>query len=141
MKVSVFGLGYVGSVSAASFAADGHTVVGVDVNPEKVATLEQGRSPIVETGLEEMIRDGAAAGRLRATTSPGEAVHATGLQLGSGSRLGSLGQAGVALVQPGADVVRRVGAALALVAGQHGTRGGDAGEAGQSEQLPGAHAP
>jgi GDP-mannose 6-dehydrogenase len=81
MKVSVFGLGYVGSVSAASFAADGHTVVGVDVNPEKVATLEQGRSPIVETGLEEMIRDGAAAGRLRATTSPGEAVHATDLSL------------------------------------------------------------
>ena len=45
MKVSVFGLGYVGSVSAASFAADGHTVVGVDVNPTKVAEPERGSQP------------------------------------------------------------------------------------------------
>ena len=58
MNVSVFGLGYVGSVSAASFAADGHTVVGVDVNPDKVASLNAGRSPIVEKGLEELIRHG-----------------------------------------------------------------------------------
>ena len=57
MKVSVFGLGYVGSVSAASFAADGHTVVGVDVNADKVASLNEGRSPIVEKGLDELIRD------------------------------------------------------------------------------------
>src|SRR5438046_1851625 len=56
MNVSVFGLGYVGSVSAASFAADGHTVIGVDVNPGKVATLNEGRSPIVEKGLDELIR-------------------------------------------------------------------------------------
>jgi GDP-mannose 6-dehydrogenase len=56
MNVSVFGLGYVGSVSAASFAADGHTVVGVDVNPDKVASLNAGRSPIVEKGLDELIR-------------------------------------------------------------------------------------
>ena len=69
MNVSVFGLGYVGSVSAASFAADGHTVVGVDVNPDKVASLNEGRSPIVEKGLDELIRDSAANGRLRATTS------------------------------------------------------------------------
>ena len=68
MNVSVFGLGYVGSVSAASFAADGHTVVGVDVNPDKVASLNEGRSPIVEKGLDELIRDNAANGRLRATT-------------------------------------------------------------------------
>ena len=59
MNVSVFGLGYVGSVSAASFAADGHTVVGVDVNPDKVASLNEGRSPIVEKGLDELIRDSA----------------------------------------------------------------------------------
>ena len=78
MKVSVFGLGYVGSVSAASFAADGHTVVGVDVNPDKVASLNEGRSPIVETGLDELIRDASANGRLRATTDTAEAVAATG---------------------------------------------------------------
>ena len=81
MNVSVFGLGYVGSVSAASFAADGHTVVGVDVNPGKVASLNEGRSPIVEKGLDELIRDNAANGRLRATTSTKEAVEATDLSL------------------------------------------------------------
>jgi GDP-mannose 6-dehydrogenase len=81
MNVSVFGLGYVGSVSAASFAADGHTVVGVDVNPDKVASLNEGRSPIVEKGLDELIRDNAANGRLRATTGTKEAVDATELSL------------------------------------------------------------
>ena len=54
-------------------------------------------------------------------------------------RLRDLGEAGVPLVQPGADVVRRVGAALPLVAGQHGTGRRHPGEAGQSEQLPEAH--
>jgi len=81
MNVSVFGLGYVGSVSAASFAADGHTVVGVDVNPDKVASLNEGRSPIVEKGLDELIHDNAANGRLRATTRTKEAVDATDLSL------------------------------------------------------------
>jgi GDP-mannose 6-dehydrogenase len=81
MNVSVFGLGYVGSVSAASFAADGHTVVGVDVNPDKVASLNEGRSPIVEKGLDEMIRDNRANGRLRATTSTADAVRDTDLSL------------------------------------------------------------
>jgi GDP-mannose 6-dehydrogenase len=81
MNVSVFGLGYVGSVSAASFAADGHSVVGVDVNPDKVASLNEGRSPIVEKGLDELIRDNAANGRLRATTDTKEAVDATELSL------------------------------------------------------------
>jgi GDP-mannose 6-dehydrogenase len=81
MNVSVFGLGYVGSVSAASFAADGHTVIGVDVNADKVASLNEGRSPIVEKGLDELIRTGAARGALRATTSTGEAVAATDLSL------------------------------------------------------------
>ena len=81
MNVSVFGLGYVGSVSAASFAADGHTVVGVDVNPDKVASVNEGRSPIVEKGLDALIKEGAASGRLRATTSTAEAVNATDLSL------------------------------------------------------------
>ena len=81
MNVSVFGLGYVGSVSAASFAADGHTVVGVDVNSDKVASLNEGRSPIVEKGLDELIRDNTANGRLRATTSTAEAIEATDLSL------------------------------------------------------------
>jgi GDP-mannose 6-dehydrogenase len=81
MKVSVFGLGYVGSVSAASFAADGHTVVGVDVNADKVASLNEGRSPIVEKDLDELIRDNVANGQLRATTSTREAIDTSELSL------------------------------------------------------------
>jgi len=74
MNVSVFGLGYVGSVSAASFADDGHSVIGVDVNADKVASVNAGKSPIVEPGLEEMLSRGAAEGRLRATMDTADAV-------------------------------------------------------------------
>jgi GDP-mannose 6-dehydrogenase len=81
MNVSVFGLGYVGSVSAACFAEDGHTVVGVDVNPGKVASLNEGRSPIVEKGLDDLIRDNVANGRLRATTSTADAVRDSDISL------------------------------------------------------------
>jgi GDP-mannose 6-dehydrogenase len=81
MKVSVFGLGYVGSVSAASFAADGHEVIGVDVNADKVATVNAGRSPIVEPGLEEYIGQAVAEGRLRATTDTAGAVRSTEVSL------------------------------------------------------------
>src|SRR5258706_1731373 len=81
MKVSVFGLGYVGSVSAASFAADGHQVVGFDVNAEKVATINAGRSPIVEPGLDQLLARNAAEGRLRATTTTADAVAETEVSL------------------------------------------------------------
>jgi GDP-mannose 6-dehydrogenase len=81
MQVSVFGLGYVGSVSAASFAADGHQVVGVDVNPDKVAAINAGRSPIVEPGLEDVLARTVAEGRLRATTDTVEAVRETEVSL------------------------------------------------------------
>src|SRR5437660_12166904 len=74
MRVSVFGLGYVGSVSAASLAADGHAVVGVDVNPDKVAAVNAGRSPIVEPGLEDLLARAVAERRLRATIDAAEAV-------------------------------------------------------------------
>jgi len=81
MKVSVFGLGYVGCVSAANFAADGHEVVGVDVNEEKVAAVNSGRSPIVEPGLGDMLLSGVEQRRLRATTNTAEAIAATDLSL------------------------------------------------------------
>jgi len=81
MKVSVFGLGYVGSVSAACFAEDGHTVVGVDVADAKVQSINEGRSPIVEKGLDELIKSNAANGRLRATTNTGDAVRGTDISL------------------------------------------------------------
>ena len=117
MKVSVFGLGYVGSVSAASFAADGHTVVGVDVNPGKVASLNEGRSPIVEKGLDELIRDNAANGRLRATTDTKEAVDATELSLicvGTPSRKN--GSLDLSYLE---RVCEQIGEALADKAGYH----------------------
>ena len=81
MNVSVFGLGYVGSVSAACFAEDGHTVIGVDVAPAKVASLNEGRSPIVEKGLDELIRANTENGRLRATTSTPDAIRSTDISL------------------------------------------------------------
>jgi len=79
MRISVFGLGYVGAVSAACLAADGHTVVGVDTNPDKVDLLNEGRSPVVEAGLVELIEEGVRAGRLRATTDCDAAVGNTDL--------------------------------------------------------------
>jgi GDP-mannose 6-dehydrogenase len=79
MKISVFGLGYVGAVSAACLAADGHTVVGVDINPLKVDLFNQGRSPVIEAGLAELVRAGVDTGRLRATTDCVEAIGDTEL--------------------------------------------------------------
>jgi GDP-mannose 6-dehydrogenase len=73
-RLAVFGIGYVGAVSAACLARDGHEVVAVDVDPEKVAALNAGRSPIVERGLPELIAGLVADGRLRATTDVTSAV-------------------------------------------------------------------
>jgi GDP-mannose 6-dehydrogenase len=81
MKVSVFGLGYVGSVSAAAFADQGHDVVGVDVVRDKVDAVNSGRSPIVEPGLADLLARGVGSGRLRATTSTEDAVRSTDLSL------------------------------------------------------------
>jgi len=81
VKVSVFGLGYVGCVSAGSFAGDGHHVVGVDVNPDKVATINAGCSPIVEPGLEELLGRCASEGRLRATTDTADAINNSDVSL------------------------------------------------------------
>jgi GDP-mannose 6-dehydrogenase len=81
MKVSVFGLGYVGCVSAASFAGDGHQVVGVDVNPDKVAAINEGRSPIVEPGLDVLLSRCMSEGLLRATTDTADAVHDSDVSL------------------------------------------------------------
>ncbi|MCA1703987.1 MAG: nucleotide sugar dehydrogenase [Actinobacteria bacterium] len=74
MKVSVLGLGYVGAVSAACLSRDGHEVVGVDVNPVKVDQMNEGRSPVIEAGVEGLIRQGLAAGSLRATRDSSSAV-------------------------------------------------------------------
>jgi GDP-mannose 6-dehydrogenase len=73
-KISVFGIGYVGVVSAACLADDGHEVVAVDLDPAKVSAVNAGLSPIVENGLDEIIARAVASGRLRATTDGQQAV-------------------------------------------------------------------
>jgi GDP-mannose 6-dehydrogenase len=74
LNIAIFGLGYVGTVSAACFARDGHRVVGVDVQTEKVTQINAGNSPIIEPGLAELIRQGVNSGCLAATTDAAAAV-------------------------------------------------------------------
>ena len=74
MKIAVFGLGYVGVVSAACLVRDGHEVLGVDPNVVQVSFLRQGKSPIVEPGLDELIAAATAAGRLTAGSDTVAAV-------------------------------------------------------------------
>ncbi|MDF5709050.1 MAG: UDP-glucose/GDP-mannose dehydrogenase family protein [Nostoc sp. S4] len=81
MKISIFGLGYVGAVTAACLARDGHEVIGVDVNPEKVDLIAKGESPIVEPGLSQLLVDGVAANLITATTDTEAAVLASEVSL------------------------------------------------------------
>ena len=74
MNVSVFGLGYVGCVTAACLARDGHHVAGVDVNAEKVAMINAGSSPIIEPGLADLVARVVRQGRLSATESAEEGI-------------------------------------------------------------------
>jgi len=73
--ISIFGMGYVGSVSAACFAHLGHRVIGVDVNRAKVDMLESGKSPILEARMNELVAEGRAACRLHGTTDSRAAIH------------------------------------------------------------------
>lgn len=81
MNVSVFGLGYVGCVTAACLARDGHRVVGVDVSDEKVRAINAGRAPFVEPGLDALTAQGVTKGLLSATNSARDAVGATDIAL------------------------------------------------------------
>jgi GDP-mannose 6-dehydrogenase len=74
MKVAVFGLGYVGTVSAACLAANGHDVWGVDPDEVKVAAISAGHSPVVEPGLQPLVAESVAGGTLHASVRPDEAL-------------------------------------------------------------------
>jgi GDP-mannose 6-dehydrogenase len=114
MKVAVFGLGYVGAVTAAGLAHVGHSVVGVDVDAAKVAALNAGLSPVVEPGIVELIESGVQTGRLRATSSALEALAEADLSLICvGTPSGSHGSTDLTYIHRVADDIR---AALALVA-------------------------
>jgi len=74
MRISIFGMGYVGAVCAGCLANRGHRVIGVDISEVKVDLINEGKSPIVEPGLDELLRRGVAAGRIRATTDTADAI-------------------------------------------------------------------
>ena len=81
MNISVFGLGYVGVVTAGCLAREGHHIVGVDPNVDKVAMLNAGQSPIIEEEIDDLIRDGRASGRIAATTDATAAVAETDMAI------------------------------------------------------------
>jgi GDP-mannose 6-dehydrogenase len=79
VRISVFGLGYVGAVSLACLARDGHEVVGVDTDAHKLAMIRAGRSPIVEQGIQELMLTVVRSGRVSVTENPAQAVRDTEL--------------------------------------------------------------
>ena len=81
MRISVFGMGYVGAVSAACLADSGHTVIGVDVSALKVDLINRGQAPVVEPQLTEILQRQVAAGNVRATGDVLEAVQQTDLSM------------------------------------------------------------
>jgi GDP-mannose 6-dehydrogenase len=81
MKISVFGLGYVGAVTAGCLADQGHHVIGVDIHPQKVEDFNQGLAPIIEPDLDVLLRQAHAQGRLRATSCCAEAIAGTDVSL------------------------------------------------------------
>ena len=117
MKVSIFGLGYVGTVCAACLAERGHEVIGCDVSESKVTLVNAGQSPIIEKDIGELVAAKVAAGSLKATTSTEEAVMGSDLSLlcvGTPSRPnGSLDLSAVEAV------ARQIGAVLATKDSYH----------------------
>ncbi len=109
-RISIFGLGYVGSTTAACLAKCGHEIIGVDTNPIKTETLNCGRSPIVEPGVEELVAEAKHCGRLRTTTDANAAVAESDISFISvGTPSQRNGQVNLAYVE---RVCREIGSAL-----------------------------
>ncbi len=81
MKISIFGLGYVGAVSCACFAKLGHQIVGVDINEQKVNLIKNGKSPIIEKDLDEYIYEGIQTRKIDATTHVNDAIARTDISI------------------------------------------------------------
>ena len=117
MKVSVFGLGYVGAVSCGCFANDGMEVVGVDTNANKVSLVNSGRSPIIEPEIGDLIASSVRDGRLRATSDAAEAVADTEISVISvGTPSNPNGSLSLGAVQ---SVCEDIGRPLASKSGRH----------------------
>jgi GDP-mannose 6-dehydrogenase len=81
LKISIFGLGYVGAVSAGCLANDGHEVIGVDPNQTKVDLINKGKTPVIEKDIGEIIEAAINQGKLRATVDVDDAVNNTVISL------------------------------------------------------------
>lgn len=117
MKISIFGMGYVGAVSGACFARMGHEVIGVDVNRSKIDLINSGASPVVEMGLPELIAEAHGAGRISATDDAIEAVRRSEISLISvGTPTGADGTQALGALD---SVVASIGQALRRKPGPH----------------------
>ena len=81
MRISIFGLGYVGAVSLACLARDGHSVIGVDIDQSKLELIRTGKTPVVEEGMVDLMSRVAASGRVSVTTDVIQAVRDSDLSL------------------------------------------------------------
>jgi GDP-mannose 6-dehydrogenase len=79
LRISIFGLGYVGAVSAGCLADEGHQVLGIDPVADKVDLINRGLSPIVEAEINEIVAEAVSSGNLRASQDPAAAIHETDL--------------------------------------------------------------
>lgn len=117
MRISVFGMGYVGTVSASCFAELGHDVIGVDVNPTKIDMINRGPSPVVEEDLDEAVAAGVKAGRLRAIADTATAVLQSDISLISAGA--PMGRTGAPMLDALDAVVDGLGSALRHKNGGH----------------------